>query len=90
VQIFGSKYSPCLPLNSCTFIITIILFFLRCLLLLEVNHTNQGQRMTTQEEDGWQCWVSNGSRGTTKIKGREEVDGRALPYRVSGLLGGSN
>ncbi|KAK4825120.1 hypothetical protein QYF61_024011 [Mycteria americana] len=34
--------------------------FKRCLLLIEVNHANQGQRMKTQEDDdGWQCWASD-------------------------------
>lgn len=61
MQIFEGKRSPCLPLNSYIFIIIIIFFFLRCLLLFEVSHASQGQRMKTQEEDDcWQCWVSNG------------------------------
>lgn len=83
--------SPWFPLNSYIFIISIIFFFLIHLLLIEVSPASQGQRMKAQEdEDGRQCWVSNGSGGNTKIKGREEGISRHLLYSVSGLLSGSN
>lgn len=61
MQISEGKRSPCLPPNSYIFIVIIIFFFLRYLLLIEVHHANQEARIKTQEDDdGWQCWVSNG------------------------------